>query len=496
MRRRYLGGIAFPTPRRNCMDTVTAARMFDQAYVDGRFVTPHGSQVIDLVNPTRNEVIGKVRLADEIDTRNAIAAAKRAFKSFSRTTPQERMDFLQRLHEAVSRRMDDLVRATVLEYGAPQARAKGSNELAANIFLHFKQVLGEFAFPTTAGRSTVVYEPLGVVGVFTPWNSSAGSIAIKVAPAIAAGCTVVVKPSEMSAMQTEVLMDAFHEAGLPPGVINVVTGLGEVVGAELTNSPDVAKIAFTGSTQIGKRVAKSALDTMKRLTLELGGKSANIILDDADLAKAIPMAVNACYLNNGQACIAPSRLFVPVDRLDEVKRLAKAAVEKIKVGDPPGSEGAIGPLASRKQYDRVQGYIRSGMDEGAELVIGGEGHPQGLERGNFVKPTVFAQVKPEMRIAREEIFGPVLSILTYRTEPEAIQLANDSEFGLMAYVSSSNPERASRVARQLQAGRVLINTLNHDPLTPFGGFKQSGVGREGGVYGLREFLEPRAIILG
>ncbi len=230
------------------MDTLTAARMFDQAYVDGRFVAPHGSQVIDLVDPTHNEVIGKIRLADEIDTRSAIAAAKRAFKSFSRTTPQERMDILQRLHQAVSRRMDDLVQATVLEYGAPQARAKGSNELAANIFLHFKQVLGEFAFATTAGKSTVVYEPLGVVGVFTPWNSSAGSIAIKVAPAIAAGCTVVVKPSEMSAMQTQVLMKAFHEAGLPAGVVNFVTGLGEIVGAELTRSPDVAKIAFTGST--------------------------------------------------------------------------------------------------------------------------------------------------------------------------------------------------------------------------------------------------------
>jgi aldehyde dehydrogenase (NAD+) len=335
-----------------------------------------------------------------------------------------------------------------------------------------------------------------VVGIFTPWNSSAGSIAIKVAPAIAAGCTVVIKPSEMSAMQTQVLMESFHEAGLPPGVINFVNGLGEVVGTELTNSPDVAKIAFTGSTQIGKLVAKSALDTMKRLTLELGGKSANIILDDADFAKAIPMAVNACYLNNGQACIAGSRLFVPENRLDEVKQLVKASVAKVKVGDPNDNDVTMGPLVSQKQYQRVQGYIRSGIEEGAEVVIGGEGHPEGLERGNFVKPTVFANVKPEMKIARQEIFGPVLSILTYKTEVEAIRMANDSEFGLMAYVSSSNPERASRVARQLQAGRVLINTLNHDPLTPFGGYKQSGIGREGGVYGLKEFLEPKAIILG
>src|SRR6201996_7376458 len=477
-------------------ETATLVRAFDRAYVNGKFVTPHGTQVVDLVNPTNNTVIGKVTMADEIDTRQAIAAAKEAFKTFSQSNKAYRMDILQRLHDAVAKRMDQLVDATVLEYGAPQERATGSNNLAANIFLHFKEVLKDFVLEKTVGKSKVVMEPAGVVGIFTPWNSNAGSIAIKVAPAIAAGCTVVIKPSEMSAMQTEVLMDAFHEAGLPPGVINVVTGLGEVVGTELTQSPDIQKIAFTGSTQIGKLVAKNSLDTMKRLTLELGGKSPNIILDDADLSTAIPMAINACYLNNGQACIAASRLIVPENRLDEVKRLAKAAVEQIKVGDPRDKDVTLGPLASTKQYKRVQEYIKSGINEGAELVIGGEGHPQGLEGGNFIKPTVFANVTADMKIAREEIFGPVLSILTYKTETEAIRLANDSEFGLMAYVSSSNPERASRVARQLQAGRVLINTLNHDPLTPFGGFKQSGIGREGGVYGLKEFLEPKAILVG
>jgi aldehyde dehydrogenase (NAD+) len=273
-----------------------------------------------------------------------------------------------------------------------------------------------------------------------------------------------------------------------------VTGLGEVVGTELTQSPDIQKIAFTGSTQIGKLVAKNSLDTMKRLTLELGGKSPNIILDDADLATAIPMAINACYLNNGQACIAASRLIVPEDRLDEVKRLSKAAVEKIKMGDPRDKGVTLGPLASTKQYKRVQEYIKSGIEEGAELVIGGEGHPQGLEGGNFVKPTVFANVTREMRIAKEEIFGPVLSILTYKTEAEAIEIANDTEFGLIAYVSSADPERATRVARKLAAGRVLINTLSHDPFAPFGGFKQSGIGREGGIFGLQEYLEPKAII--
>src|SRR5580692_10590022 len=343
--------------------TATPVRAFDRAYINGQFVTPHGTQVVDLVNPTDNKVIGKVTMADEIDTRQAIGAAKEAFNTFSQCSKEYRMDCLQRLHDAVAKRMDQLVDATVVEYGAPQDRAKGSNNLAANIFLHFKEVLEDFDLERTVGTSKVVMEPAGVVGIFTPWNSSAGSIAIKVAPAIAAGCTAVIKPSEMSAMQTEVLMESFHEAGLPPGVINFVTGLGEIVGTELAGNPDVARIAFTGSTQIGKLVGKNALDTMKRFTLELGGKSANIILDDADFAKAIPMAVNACYLNNGQACIAASRLFVPVDRLDEAKQLAKAAVEKIKVGDPNDKMVTIGPLASRKQYSRVQDYIRSGTDE-------------------------------------------------------------------------------------------------------------------------------------
>ena len=475
-------------------ETATLVRTFDRAYINGQFVTPHGTQVVDLVNPTDNKVIGKVTMADEIDTRKAIGAAKEAFNTFSQSSKEYRMDCLQRLHDAVAERMDQLVEATVVEYGAPQDRAKGSNNLAANIFLHFKEVLKDFDLVRTIGISKVVMEPVGVVGIFTPWNSSAGSIAIKVAPAIAAGCTVVIKPSEMSAMQTEVLMDAFHEAGLPTGVINFVTGLGEVVGTELTKSPDIQKIAFTGSTQIGKLVAKNSVDTMKRLTLELGGKSPNIILDDADFSTAIPMAVNACYLNNGQACIAASRLIVPEDRLDEVKRLVKASVEKIKVGDPRDKDVTLGPLASVKQYNRVQEYIKSGIEEGAELVIGGEGHPSGLENGNFIKPTVFANVTRGMRIAKEEIFGPVLSIMTYKTEADAIQMANDTEFGLIAYVSSADPERANRVAQKLAAGRVLINTLSHEPLSPFGGFKQSGIGREGGIFGLQEYLEPKAII--
>jgi aldehyde dehydrogenase (NAD+) len=464
-------------------------------YINGEFVTPHGNQVADLINPTTAQLIGRVTLGDETDTRRAIAAAKAAFKDFSTSSIATRMDCLQRLHDAVLRRINDLKEATIDEYGATVERAEWSNRIAAESFLEFKQLLQGFAFERKVGASTVVLTPLGVSAILTAWNSNVGSICIKLAPAIAAGCTVVIKASEMSAIQTQILTECFHDAGLPAGIINVVNGRGAVVGGELAKNPDVAKIAFTGSTQVGKEIARAALDTMKRVTLELSGKSPNIILDDADLTKAIPMAVTACFMNNGQACIAGSRLIVPEHRLPEVKALVRSAVEKLKVGNPRDTQTAIGPLVSRKQHDRVSQYIKIGLDEGAELLIGGEGRPEGIEEeGFFVKPTVFAGVTSDMRIAREEIFGPVLSIISYKTEEEAVQIANDTVYGLQAYVSSANLDRAKRVASQIDAGRVMINTLHHDPLAPFGGFKQSGIGREGGMFGLEEFLEPKAIL--
>lgn len=467
---------------------------FNKAFINGELVTPNGTQVIDLVNPTDNSVIGKVTLCDEIDTRNAIAAANRAIITWSQTSKEERLGYIQRLYDALSKRMDRLIDATTEEYGAPEVRSRGSNELALNIFQHTIQVVKNYELEKTLGYSRVVFEPVGVVGIFTPWNSSAGSIHIKMAPALAAGCTVVIKPSEMSAMQTEVLVESYIEAGLPAGVINVVCGLGEVVGKEMSISEGIQRISFTGSTKIGKVVAKDALDTVKRVALELSGKSPNIILDDADLTKAIPMAVAACFLNNGQACIAGSRLLVPRNRIDEVNSLAREAVNNMKVGDPKDKTVMMGPLASVKQYNTVQQYIKSGIAEGASLIVGGEGHPQGLEKGNFVKPTVFSNVTPDMRIYREEIFGPVLSIIAYDTQEEAIELANDTEYGLVAYVSSSDPQRARRVGSQIKAGRILINCIAHDPLTPFGGFKQSGFGREGGILGFEEYLEPKAYI--
>ncbi len=469
-------------------------KTINQVYINGAFVTPHGTEVLKLLNPTTKKAIVQVQLADEEDTRRAIASAKLALRTFSQTTTAERLDYLQRLHDALMPRVADLQEATLLEYGAPVQRALWSNKLAAETFLYFKKTLADFTFEKPIGTSALRLEPVGVAAILTAWNSSAGSVCVKLGAAIAAGCTAVIKPSELSPWQTQIMTEAFHAAGLPAGVINVITGRGSVVGAEISRSSDVALIAFTGSTQVGKQIGRDAVETMKRVKLELSGKSPNIILEDADFAKAIPLAVNACFQNNGQACIAGSRLLVPAKRLGEVKELLKAAVEQQVVGDPRHPATTLGPLANQQQYDRVQHYIRLGQEEGAELLLGGEGHPEGLETGYFVRPTVFTGVKNDMHIAQEEIFGPVLSVITYESEDEAIAIANDTVYGLVAYVSSTDEAHAHRVANQLAAGRVLINTINHDPIAPFGGFKQSGIGREGGEYGLEEYLEAKAIL--
>lgn len=469
-------------------------RNIDHIYINGQFVIPHGAEMANLVDPTSGRLTGQVRLGDVEDTRRAIAAAKAAFPAFSRTSREERGAWLQKLHDAVAARADDAARALVEEYGGPLKTSVGRSQYTARMFLDVKKVMEDHAFVKTVGVSKVVLEPVGVVGIITPWNSSAWFIANKVASAIAAGCTVVVKPSELSAVQNQILAECFHAAGLPPGVVNIVNGRGDVVGAEISIHPDIDKISFTGSTLVGKTIARAAVDTMKRVTLELGGKSANVLLDDADFERAIPAAIQACFMNNGQACIAGTRLLVPAHRLEVVKRLAKVAAEAVAVGDPRDSGVALGPIVTRKQYDRVQRYIRAGIDEGAELVTGGQGKPEGLEAGHFVKPTVFANVTPSMTIAREEIFGPVLSILTFETEDEAVAIANDTPYGLQAYVSSTDLARANRVAARLIAGRVHINGIHDDLIAPFGGFKQSGIGREFGPYGLDAYLEPKVIL--
>lgn len=463
-------------------------------YIDGAFVAPHGTETFETLNPTTENPFASTILADAEDTRRAIAAAKKALPAFARTTVAERIAMLKRLHAAVLACGEALREVTIEEYGAPVARATWISQLAAQSFLDAVSTLEPFEFTRPMGESTVVMEAVGVAALITPWNSTAGSICSKLAMALAAGCTTVIKPSEFSPVQNRIVTEAIHAARLPAGVVNIVTGRGDIVGTELSTHPDVAKISFTGSTAVGKIIQHAATDTMKRIHLALSGKSASIILDDADLAKAVPLALNAAFMNNGQACVAGSRLLVPAQRLEDVVRMVKESVQQMKVGNPADPATVIGPLANRNQYERIQHYIRLGLAEGATLVAGGEGHPEGYMTGYFVKPTVFANVRMEMAIAREEIFGPVLSIMTYESDEEAVAMANDTIFGLQAYIMSSDPLRAKAMAAGLQAGRIMINTLQHDPLAPFGGYKQSGVGREYGVPGLESYLEAKTLL--
>jgi len=469
-------------------------RTIDTVYIDGQFVTPHGEELFDLFNPATEEKIGQVRLGDAIDAKAAVAAAKRAFPAYSRTSKAERIALLRRLHDAVARRADVLAAAMIEEYGAPQSFVGFSASRAANLFLDMAQTLEAFEFSQTIGGAEVTLQPIGVVAAISPWNSNFGSICSKLATALAAGCSVVIKPSEMSAIQTQILTEALHEAGLPAGVFNIVTGRGDVVGAELTAHPDIAKVSFTGSTAVGRSIMRAAAETMKRVTLELGGKGPNIILPDAELESAISTVIAVGFANSGQACVAGTRILAPRSRLPEILDRLKTAVAALKVGDSADPSVKIGPMVSQKQWDRVQGYIQLGLAEGAELLVGGEGRPRGLDRGWFVQPTVFTGVNNDMRIAREEIFGPVLCVIPYDDEEEAITIANDTPYGLQAYVESADVAHARQVAERLESGRVVINGAPHEPLAPFGGFKQSGIGREYGRYGLEAHLEARAIL--
>ncbi|KGD96669.1 aldehyde dehydrogenase family protein [Rhizobium sp. YS-1r] len=469
-------------------------RIIDKIYIDGAFVEPHGREWAPLFNPAIEEQIGTVRLADAQDAERAVTAAKRAFPAFSTTTKAERIDMLKRLHAAVAARASDLVDAMREEYGAPSTFIDFAAPRAGNVFLDMANTLESYDFRRHIGRAEVEMRPSGVAVAITPWNSNYSFICGKLSAAIAAGATMVIKPSEMSAIQTQVVTECLHQAGLSKGVLNIVTGYGNVVGSALTAHRDVSKVTFTGSTATGRAIVHSAAATMKRVTMELGGKSPSIILDDADLDVAIPQVLSAGFLNSGQACIAGTRILVPEPMQGEIEARLKRAALAFKVGDPADREVRVGPMVSRKQWERVQSYLRLGQEEGAILLTGGEGRPEGLDRGWFVRPTIFSGVRNDMRIAREEIFGPVLSVISYRDEDEAIRIANDTDYGLQAHVFSSDPDRAKRVADQIEAGRVIINGAPHEPLAPFGGFKQSGFGREFGVFGLEAFLEPRAVI--
>ena len=463
-------------------------------YIDGAFVESHGREVMDIISPTNRQLIGRVTLGEEEDTRRAISAARRAFSTYSRSEKEERAKILHRLHEATSARLDDLTAIMIQEYGGVAQFARLIVQSGVNAFLAAKKALQEMPWTRSWEKTTVTLEPVGVAGLITAWNANALFICLKLASAVAAGCTVVAKPSELSALQTQVLVEALHEAKLPKGLLNVVTGRGEVVGAELVRNPDVDKISFTGSVAVGERIMRDGAATMKRVTLELGGKSPTILLDDAALDQAIPAALIMAFLNSGQACAAGTRLLVPKSRLDAVKQAIGEGMRAFTVGDPADPKTAVGPMVSETQYERVQSYIRKGIEEGAEVLVGGEGHPEGLRGGFFAKPTVFVNVKNDMTIAREEIFGPVLCVIAYDSEEEAIRIANDSKYGLHGAVLGTDLRRARRVASQLRAGRVVINGMTDDPQAPWGGFKYSGVGREYGSYGIEAFVEPRAIL--
>ena len=469
-------------------------KTIDTLYIDGAYTAPHGSDMFDLHNPATGEVIGQVRLGDEVDARAAIAAAKRAFPSFSKSTKAQRVAWLSAMAAAIELRSEELNDAIVMEYGAPSARSAFMVGHAVSVLRDAARTLESYDFTRMIGTAAVTMEPLGVVGIITPWNSDAGFICGKLAMVIASGSTAVVKPSEMSALQTQVVIDALHDAGLPAGVWNVVNGLGATVGAELSINPDIAKISFTGSTVTGRAILRAAAETFKRVTLELGGKSPMVVLDDADFAEAMPFVLEAGFMNSGQACIAATRVLVPAERLIEFEQAIVRAAEGFPSGDPHDPQTVIGPMVSQKQWDRVQSYIIKGEAEGARLIVGGAGLPAGQDRGWFVRPTIFSDVRNNMTIARDEIFGPVLTVIPYETVAEAITIANDTDYGLHAYVAGTDLDRARRVANQLVAGRVLINGAPMEPLAPFGGFKQSGIGREGGVFGLEAYLEPRAVM--
>ena len=463
-------------------------------YIDGAFVESHGRQVIESINPSNGKVIGTTLLGDEEDAKLAIAAAKRALISFAQTTKEERASMLRRLHEVVAARIDDLTAMMIEEYGGTAQFSELIVRSAAESFLQAEKALQQLPLVRTWDKTTVFYQPVGVAALITAWNANALFISVKLASAIAAGCSVVIKPSEISSLQTQVLLECLHKARLPSGVFNVVIGRGDVVGAELVRNPDVAKISFTGSASVGEKIMRDGAATMKRVTLELGGKSPNILLNDVELDKAIPNALGIAFMNSGQACAAGTRLLVPKSRLDDVKKAILDAMPAFAVGDPADKKTAVGPMVSKKQYEQVQAYIRTGISEGADVLVGGEGHPQGFEMGHFVKPTVFVNVTNEMTIAQEEIFGPVLCVIPYENDEDAVEIANDSRYGLHGFVSGTDLQRARRVASQILAGRVVINGMRDDQQAPWGGFKHSGVGREFGTFGIEAFLESRAIL--
>jgi aldehyde dehydrogenase (NAD+) len=469
-----------------------------QFYIDGKWVNPTTQRTIDVINPANEEPFARVSLGSKADVDKAVAAARRAFETYSRTTREERIALLEKIVAAYKGKYQAIAETISQEMGAPLWLAKAAQ--AATGLGHLTEavkILKDFAFEEMHGTTAIVKEPVGVCGFITPWNWPINQIVCKVAPALAAGCTIVLKPSEVAPMNAMLFADVLHEAGVPPGVFNLVNGDGDGVGAALSAHPGIDMVSFTGSTRAGIAVAKAAADTVKRVAQELGGKSANIVLDDADLTKAVSTGVMSMMLNSGQSCNAPSRMFVPRTKNDAAIAIAKAAAEKVKVIDPATTDagpGTIGPVVSAVQFNKIQALIQKGIEEGATLVTGGPGRPENMNRGYYVRPTVFANVTNDMTIAREEIFGPVLTMLAYDSEDDAVAQANDTAYGLSGYVQSGNIDHARKVASRLRTGNVHLNGAGPDFGAPFGGYKQSGNGREWGEHGFEEFLETKAVM--
>jgi aldehyde dehydrogenase (NAD+) len=463
-------------------------------YIDGAWQDPVSRKTLPVTNPANEEVLYEIALGSKADLDKAVAAARRAFDSYSLTKREERVDLLAKIVEVYKKRMKEIGGAISDEMGAPLAFAErfqagaGLGHLMTTL-----EVLKGYPFEERLGSAMLVREPVGVAGMITPWNWPLNQIACKVAPALAAGCTMILKPSEYTPSSALIFAEILHEAGVPKGVFNLINGLGPEIGAAMSEHPDIDMMSFTGSTRAGIDVVKRAALTVKRVTQELGGKSPNIILEDADLAKAVAGGTTHCFNNSGQSCNAPTRMLVPLQRMAEATAIAKAVADKTKVGDPKNADTNLGPVVNRVQWDKIQTLIKKGIDEGGKLVAGGLGLPDGLNKGYYVRPTVFSHVTNDMAIAREEIFGPVLSIIGYKDEDDAVRIANDTPYGLAGYVSSANAERARHVARRLRAGNINLNGAPNERGAPFGGYKHSGNGREWGRFGLEEYLEVKAV---
>ncbi|MDR0467574.1 MAG: aldehyde dehydrogenase family protein [Campylobacteraceae bacterium] len=470
-------------------------KTINKNYINGKFVKTSSKKFIILKNPTNEENIAKLYLGTKNDIKNALFAAKETLATFSKTSLKERKEILQNIYNELIKKENELNKIATIEYGAPINTTKRRTKNAINLFLEMQKIIDEYEYEKRDEFSLTLREGVGVIGVIIPWNATYAHLCGNIAPAIAMGCTLVIKPSEFNALETELFLECLDRANIPKGVINVVNGTGETIGEMLTKSEEIDAISFIGSSNTGKKIYKNASKTIKRIVLELGGKSPSIILEDVSLEEVIPKVIDVAFSNSGQACHAGSRLIVPKSKLQEVEKLLVENIKKLKIGDPSDESVKIGPMINEKQYKNVQTYIQSGIDEGAKLLCGGAEKMEGFDRGYFVKPTIFVCEHQNYKIVKEEIFGPVLSVLSYESEDEAVEIANNTEFGLSAYIFTNDDKKALHFAKNIKSGRVLINRASSPaPYPPFGGMKQSGIGRMGGKYSLDEFSEIKSIL--